>query len=123
MIEWFLGAFILAVFLFVIGRSLIVESRVSTKEKTLKKQETQSPAPDIIEPAMKERICKVEAEVIKNAEQVRKMADHETEIITPLAAPTEESRPVNPLEETAILKSISKKVEEVRKLSEEAQRP
>jgi len=131
MIEWILGGLLLMIFILVMGRSLITESRVSTKEKILKKQETRSPAPDIIEPAMKERVCKAEADVIRNAEMVRKIADHETEVIelglSPLAAaPAAPAPSVNgSLEDTAILRSISKKVEEVEKLSkeEEAQAP
>lgn len=74
---------------------------------------------------IKEQMDAVEKKVFSKAEEVKKIADHETEIITLGQQPSEEillppsssGRP-NPLEDTAQFQSISKKVEKVKKLSE-----
>lgn len=66
------------------------------------------------------QLTKTEEKVFGKAAEAKRIADHESAIFPPVLEA--EMPPItarNPLEETALLKSITKKVEQVKKLSGE----
>lgn len=135
MIEWGIAILIFLVMAVVVGRTLIDKPSVKKKEKMIVEQQAM-PLQHMatIDPGVREQISRTEREVFRKADEVQRLADHDTEVIARLGPPvtmpmpmapapaapeTAETSERNPLEETAMLKSISQKAEHFRKMSEE----
>jgi len=131
MIEWGFAILILLVMGFFIARSIVDVKGV------LKRPEKQQvdhadgvpvakPTPErdtkFIPDETKAKIDLMEKQVFDKADEAKRIADHESAIFPPEldgVSEVREARERNPQEESAIMRSISKKVEEVKKLSEQ----
>ena len=125
MIAWILAGLFLGVIVFAVGISM----RESPKQAAFRKYGIQgvqvfSPTPEsqeMVPSELKAEVASMEKEVFEKADQVCEIVDRETgRIAHPAPVPEMEPEvdaPRDPLTETALLKAVSVKVEQVKRLS------
>jgi len=122
MIAW---SFVIIFFLVtctLIARTMVDRSREPKKNRPVVQLPPSKPQPlqDLVHPDVQEQITEMEREVFGKADEVKRKADEETEIIVLDGS----GLPISPEEfnanDTAQFLTIKKKVDEVQKLSEGA---
>lgn len=118
MIGWLIVVmFVLAVFL-VVMTTVGGSSKSKSKAQLLMKMQNVPGPVALIDLEVKTRLHKVEETVFRKADEVKKMAEDETEVID-LAPPSAAPAPFrDPCNDTAQFMTIKRKVEEIQKLSE-----